>query len=445
MQLCHHCLSASRFLATAILLFAVGLTGCDDDADFFDSNYKPGVLTGTVLNANSGAPAAGALVTLYPPDSIDMPDVGVRTNIRGEFRFENLPSGRYRITVEADELKDADEIVYINSSGTMNMSFRLPEIDTDLATLYMDAALDYVREPEYSFLRVRPEIYLHELDSAIRSNQSGYFEEMFLPAGELTISVRAAGFATWTETMKLRRGESHHRSVHLKQLDESEWVDGIVAWYPLNGDGMDFSGNGCDALVEGARAATGRRGSAEGAMRFNGFDAQLRVPHDGYFAAHPFSISLWLRTTATKPTQGLLSMIEQDFIGDSEYLNGFHLVLQDGRPGGWYSSQMKDGEPQSGVQFSAMGLPLYDNSWHHVVYIFGGDNARIYVDGMLRAEEEWLHKGPQHISPMDMDLYIGACPPLTGQAQQHFDGALDDLRLFRRELSASEVQVLFTN
>ena len=440
------CQITSRFVITAIFLFAIGLVGCDDQSDPNGPDGVHGVLTVAVQNAVSGAPAVGALVTLYPWETPAVVVVSARTDGRGQSRFENLAPGRYRITVEADELKDADEAVHINSNGSMSMTFSLQEIDSDLATLNLDVHLDYREAPQPFYLRARPEIRVHELDTTIRSNANGYLDPALLPAGEFTVTVRAAGFRSWTETLLFRRGKRTYRDVRLQPLDESEWIDRILAWYPLDGDGEDFSGFGCDGLLEGGAAAvTDRHGKTDGAIRFNGVDAQVRVPHDGFFGVMPFSVSLWLRSTAAGTTQGVLSMIEQQIHADFESKNGFHLFLQDGRPAGWYSGFVLNGTPEAGVVFPATGPAINDNGWHHLVYTFGDKAARVYVDGMAALEAEWISGGQQVISPMDADLHIGACPPLDGQPRQHFDGAMDDVRLFLRELTASEVQVLLNN
>ncbi|MBF0368929.1 MAG: hypothetical protein HQL52_05655 [Magnetococcales bacterium] len=52
--------------------------------------------------------------------------------------------------------------------------------------------------------------------------------------------------------------------------------DGLVAYYPFNGDATDESGNGYDGTVSGASLTTDRLGVADSAYSFDG---RFHKPH----------------------------------------------------------------------------------------------------------------------------------------------------------------------
>ena len=53
--------------------------------------------------------------------------------------------------------------------------------------------------------------------------------------------------------------------------------DGLVAWYPLNGDGEDFGTHELDGTVLGPQETTDRFGNLSGALSFDGIDDYLLV------------------------------------------------------------------------------------------------------------------------------------------------------------------------
>ena len=55
-----------------------------------------------------------------------------------------------------------------------------------------------------------------------------------------------------------------------KTCDNSFPLNGLVAWYPFNGDAIDASGNGNNGIVHGATLTTDRFGNTNAAYYFNG-------------------------------------------------------------------------------------------------------------------------------------------------------------------------------
>jgi hypothetical protein len=86
------------------------------------------------------------------------------------------------------------------------------------------------------------------------------------------------------------------------------------------------------------------------------------------------------------------------------------------------------------VATSAPGV----NVWHHVAATYDGDELRLYLDGQLKATAS----ASGSITQTDAPLCLGGTGP-TGSAGTHFDGSLDDVRLFSRGLSHREAQWLY--
>jgi hypothetical protein len=76
-------------------------------------------------------------------------------------------------------------------------------------------------------------------------------------------------------------------------------------------------------------------------------------------------------------------------------------------------------------------------TWTHVAFTHRGRTTRLYVDGKLAREQ---HDGtPRGAGVTDSPLTIGAAAPWPNH---HFDGAVDELRLYDRALTPDEIAAL---
>ncbi len=87
---------------------------------------------------------------------------------------------------------------------------------------------------------------------------------------------------------------------------------------------------------------------------------------------------------------------------------------------------------------SANGLSL--RNWHHVVgAIDSGGTGRIWVNGVLRGEANILPLLPPATAP----VRIGQMRGSDGSILDNFNGSIDEVRLYNRAFSGSEVRQLY--
>ena len=70
--------------------------------------------------------------------------------------------------------------------------------------------------------------------------------------------------------------------------------NGLVAWYPFDGNASDMSGNGNHGIVNGAMLGTDRHDQANRAYSFDGVDDYVEVSNDGSFVLSDFSVSFFI-------------------------------------------------------------------------------------------------------------------------------------------------------
>ena len=68
-----------------------------------------------------------------------------------------------------------------------------------------------------------------------------------------------------------------------KPMNEVDLTSGLVAWYPLDGNASDMSGNSRHGTIYGANPTEDRNGKINGAYNFDGMDDYIKINHDKAF------------------------------------------------------------------------------------------------------------------------------------------------------------------
>lgn len=176
----------------------------------------------------------------------------------------------------------------------------------------------------------------------------------------------------------------------------------------------DSSGHGHDAVLVGG--GTWTTGQVRGAIRLDGIDDYFEVaPASTIVLAPAFTIAGWIRSRVR-------------VVGYNPNLVGFTLGSGDGI---WIRV--------NGDNLQILGLDAYvitDDAleferWTHIAVTYENRNARWYLDGKQSGSGSF----PDFPSRALTNWYIGQN---TGK-DQRYNGDIDQLRLFRRALSSSNI------
>jgi hypothetical protein len=202
--------------------------------------------------------------------------------------------------------------------------------------------------------------------------------------------------------------------------------DGLIAFYPLNGDALDYSGNGYDGVPSNTVAGTDRFGFAGRALKFNGATSELSVPDPIVQVWDDFTITLWFKLTDASLTYQPLVFTPGPGLGlmynDPTVPNAINWSVGNGMGPGWMVSY------QAGEKSD-----YEDGRWYQLVFQRDGDYFRMFVDGQI--DSEVLVVGDLEVS---RGLDFGF---LAGQPSR-LNGGLDDVRVYNRALSMMEIQGL---
>ncbi|MCX8238310.1 MAG: hypothetical protein OSB05_05770 [Akkermansiaceae bacterium] len=214
--------------------------------------------------------------------------------------------------------------------------------------------------------------------------------------------------------------------------------DTLVAWWPLDVDGTDASGNGFDGVVEGSLVASpGANGATGGSLEFDGFSSRIDVPFDQALNPQDFTVTLWANASTTS---GFASPItSRDDVGGGTSTHGYILYNDNG--GNW-NFWTGDGNPGWDT---LTGESVTTDTWTHIAMTFDSvtQTKSIWINGTLAASDvaaaQYSLNGTVEMEP----LHIGA-----GQDDGlnfWFSGKIDDVGLFRVALSPDNINSIMTD
>jgi Putative Ig domain. len=220
--------------------------------------------------------------------------------------------------------------------------------------------------------------------------------------------------------------------------------NGLVAYFPFNGNANDASGNLNNGIVSGASLTTDRFGVANKAYSFNGQNNFISVPNSAsLLLPGSFTISLFFKYSGAGTSgKNYWTILNKNQTGGGNY-DPFHIFVE-----AINDASMKPG--QIGIRF-ADGIIgherlfeskslVNDGSWHHIAFAYDSIayTYKFYVDNNL---DSTMNVGSGwHPTTNDAPLTLGN----WSAYDSYFNGSLDDIRIYNRALSQSEISFLYT-
>ncbi len=229
----------------------------------------------------------------------------------------------------------------------------------------------------------------------------------------------------WTRQVVVQRAVTSDPKLKLSghwNMDES-----------LGNSALDTSGNGnTGVLTNGPSWIDGRFGEAIG---LDGADDYVQIADDATldFGTGDFTISAWLKTTASS-TSRILGKVDGDGTTGGSPIQYHFYTVSDGK------LYFKVADGSSTVTYKTTNA-INDGEWHHLMGTWKGstDTMKVYLDGV---EESNQVENTGSIGSLDNtgSFRIGRAGSDTPIA-----GSIDEVRIYSRALSESEVGLLYDN
>jgi hypothetical protein len=204
----------------------------------------------------------------------------------------------------------------------------------------------------------------------------------------------------------------------------TQYVNGPIAYYPLNDDVKDYSGNGHNATASGITPTTDARGESNMAFQFNG-NGIIDVPNDASLNfQNQITLSFWVKLNSLPAESYVLS----------------HGSYQQR----WKISVIPDGDIRWTVKTATSttdldsSFPLQLNTFYHFTMVYTGYSMEIYANGVLDSYSA------------NMGLMATATDDITfGQETSSVTGyglygTLDEVRIYGEALGPNEIITLKT-
>jgi hypothetical protein len=215
--------------------------------------------------------------------------------------------------------------------------------------------------------------------------------------------------------------------------------NGLQVFYPFDGNANDVSGNQKNGVVYNAKLVADRYGYANSAYSFDGVEGtKIQTTYPGVLGNSSRSISIWSR----RPLQAF----------NGSFLLTWGTQVQGQSFGLFMSGRDKTqffGVDTGGSAAQTIFNSLWDGNWHHYVVVYDKNqgqnilNIKMYIDGKYYPIiENW---NPQNFNTIQgINMVIGEYSAAQNDWRTT-NGELDDLGVWNRALSETEIQYLFAN
>lgn len=219
-------------------------------------------------------------------------------------------------------------------------------------------------------------------------------------------------------------------------------TNGLVGWWPFNGNANDESGNGNNGTVNGPALISDRDGVPSAALSFDGINDLVTIPHSSSltFGGQQITISFWVLLPVYQNNGKANNCI---YKASYPGLQPFGLRCWFYNIGGSSSIGMYIANGSYNTARSVGGNYQQDiglNVWKNVVYTNDNIILNYYVDGVLVAS---TNNAGTTIGQSTDPLYFGGPNQPNQNTDGYFAGHLDDIGIWNRALTPAEIQGLY--
>lgn len=204
---------------------------------------------------------------------------------------------------------------------------------------------------------------------------------------------------------------------------------------------LDISGyNNHVKLVDNPTFTTDHSGKANSAILLDGTNDYFYMPYNNSLEPEAISISLWIKPITLDRR---MQVYNKSRFSDGAFEMYSSLLKQENDIGPnitILTDIKQNGNCQGGIGWQSFPITnrIELNTWHHLVFTYSGRTARMYFDGALQYSKIDLPANA-------IDKCSGGDLKFGAQYQAlpwYFYGAMDDIRIYKRAITSSEVQLL---
>jgi hypothetical protein len=220
-------------------------------------------------------------------------------------------------------------------------------------------------------------------------------------------------------------------------------TNGLVFYYPFNGNANDEGGNRANGVVNGAKLTKDRCNIDSKAYYFDGIDDNINIGDiSNLDGLNTLSISVWIYSDGIKEQNSGTIISKYNANGNSERVFIFDLYPDNTLRICIYGP---DGNENYVKQRTSNPIPF--SQWNHIVVNWNGlkHNIDFYVNG-VEVESNYEKNGDNP----NTEIYNKTSPLMIGGSDfgftspdYMFNGSIDEVRIYNRELTYAEILSLY--
>ena len=228
------------------------------------------------------------------------------------------------------------------------------------------------------------------------------------------------------------------------QLPSYVPTNGLVGWWPFNGNANDESGNVNNGTINGATLTTDRFGVANKAYSFNpSSNSNVTIPFSNSLNSiqNGITLSAWIYMDGGTPAGTPPRILElRGAYGGGGDAGFVMLSTTNNATSRAFELRWYNNNGNSNLNFSPTNSTLTTLNWHLITFTADGTNgtAKYYFDGVLQSTS--TNSIITQCNYNNNSLILGAEPNLLGK----WGGKLDDIAIYNRALTQQEITNLYS-
>lgn len=214
---------------------------------------------------------------------------------------------------------------------------------------------------------------------------------------------------------------SSSNTIKINVIDIQPTQEGLVAFYPFEGNAIDIVGENI-GIEQNVEYLSSNYTLSDQVIAFNGIDSYVDLRND--FDFETTTISLWFNALKINELVGIIYTSDN---AELEYGLSLITVRKDNDTNHLYFN----------VSGQIMTVEIEENIWYNATIIRDNKQYQYYLNGVLVSSGEFIEY--YNSGNGNTTAVIGCLRTLD---RRFYNGLVDNLRLYNRALSGSEINTL---